>query len=252
MKPVNKQFDGLALCTRYAFMPNKLQYCGGTKDNQLFEYGIRGGSDPFLQSILAEFETMYPYLKLIAENNKIQNIFDYRVVEAYWLGNELLQNSNMNKFYWHLIDNLKLKKKVKLNEFCQIIDKLPRGMLSHHNFHVANIWIKTGHQAITQALTTMDKCRISWGKVTAVKNFQLQVLSPVLAYQNNRLVLTEPHRIVVNYKFNDKGFVVPQINDWISIHWDWACDIITEKQKNALAFYTQKSLNLANSSVNKN
>jgi hypothetical protein len=242
----NKKFKGLELCTRYAFMPNKLSYCGGDKNSELFEYGVRGKSDPFLASILGEFETLYPYLRLIADNNKIRDLFDYRVVEAYWIGNPLLNNSNVSKFYWHLIDNLKIKKKVKPETFESIAGKLPKGMLPHHNFHVLNVWIRTGHLAITHTLNTMNKCRIGWGKVTKVNSSSLEVMSPALIYVDDILKLSEPQRITVNHKFSDRGFVEPKVNDLVSLHWDFVCDIITKEQMINLHKYTLEAIVLAN------
>jgi len=108
------KFYGALLAARYAFMPNKLRYCGGDSNTELFEYASRQESDFGLQAMLKEFETMFPYLQLIAEANRISDPFNYKVVEAYWIGNELLENVSMQNFYRYLVDEQKLKKKFKL------------------------------------------------------------------------------------------------------------------------------------------
>lgn len=246
MKNLLNNYNGVLTCTRYAFMPNKLKYCGGDRNNQLFEYGVSQVADPFLTELLREFETLYPYLKLIAENNRIKDAFDPQIIEAYWLGNELLEKNSMNKFYWHLADHLKLKKKLPINKFIQLIDNIDKNAMPYHNYHVLNIWIRTGHLAIKHTLETMNKCRISWGKVIKKRTNSLIVLSPQLIYLDNKLTLSKPQEIEVQYNFQNKSFFTPELNQYISIHWDWACDVLSEKQVQNLIKYTNQSIFLAN------
>src|SRR6266849_9976169 len=83
--------DGPQIFARYAFMPNRLTYCGGDDHRALFDYCVAGVTDAGLRDLLRKFTGAMPYLRLIAECNAILDPFDARVVEAYWLGNELLQ-----------------------------------------------------------------------------------------------------------------------------------------------------------------
>ena len=95
--------DGLARCSRYSFGPNRLHYCGPDKTREIYDYIKEGAGDAGLGLILKEFKTLYPYLRLIAEANNIRNHFDDRVVEAYWIGNELLENvekRNSTAIFW--------------------------------------------------------------------------------------------------------------------------------------------------------
>src|SRR3989339_2253793 len=135
----DKQLDGSLLAARYAFMPNKLRYCGGDSNSELFAYTANNQSDAGLQAMLKEFETMFPYLRLIAEANKILDPFNYKVVESYWIGNELLENVSMNNFYRYLVDEQKLKKKFKPAILEKVFGKIPVGAKPHHGFHVLNI-----------------------------------------------------------------------------------------------------------------
>src|SRR5207249_2775873 len=74
---------------RYGFMPNKLRYCGGDDNRTLLEYGLAQEVDHDLERILRKFTGALPYLTLIARANGIADPFDDRVVEAYWLRNDL-------------------------------------------------------------------------------------------------------------------------------------------------------------------
>lgn len=247
LKKPQKQFDGLLMCARYAFMPNKLQYCGGTKNQDLFEYSTNKKSEPALGHLLEEFQTLYPYLKLIADSNSIKDVFDYRVVEAYWLGNKLLDNVNMNKLYRHFIDGLNLKKKIKHSEFEKLVGKIPQGALPHHSFHVFNVYFRTGHIAVKHSLETMNSCCINWGKITKVNDTTLKILTPVLISKNEKLLFSEPKTKTVSYKFLDRTFIAsPKIGEFITVHWDWACEVITPQQKDNLEKYTNICLKLAN------
>ena len=78
---------------RYAFMPNRLRYCGGDDNRTIFQYALEGVTDGGLTPLLRKFGGALPYLQLIARANGIADPFDERVVEAYWIGNDLLEAS---------------------------------------------------------------------------------------------------------------------------------------------------------------
>jgi hypothetical protein len=52
--------EGTLRFIRYAFMPNRLRYCGGDDNHTLFEYGTDGVSDAGLQPLLANSRTLCP------------------------------------------------------------------------------------------------------------------------------------------------------------------------------------------------
>ena len=58
-----------------------------------------------MKSLIEKFNTLRPYLELIAKSNGIKDIFDDRVVQAYWIGNELLDKFTISDLE-ELIDNL--------------------------------------------------------------------------------------------------------------------------------------------------
>jgi len=72
--------DGPQLFARYAFMPNRLTYCGGDDNRALFDYCLAGVTDPGLRGLLRKFTGAMPYLQLIAECNAILDPFDAQVV----------------------------------------------------------------------------------------------------------------------------------------------------------------------------
>src|ERR1700720_3436122 len=98
--PVQTPLAGMLQFIRAGFMPNRLSYCGPVGDNRtLFDYGIAGQADGGLTPLLKRFTGALPYLQLIARANAIPDPFDVRVVEAYWLGNELLEHVEVRQLY---------------------------------------------------------------------------------------------------------------------------------------------------------
>ncbi len=255
---VNNNFQsGLLLCSRYAFMPNKLQYCGGDQNATLFELTATNDANAYLNNVLGEFETLYPYLKLIAKENNIRDPFDYRVVEAYWIGNNLLENVKIRGLYNHFVDGLHLKKKMTNKQFELMMGEIPGQALPHHSFHVFNVWLRSGLTILPNILDTMDQCRISWGKIIRVGDLELEVESPRLSMadvnsgtefysvQDSRLIFSPPQVIKVQYKMLGESFIEnPQIGDWVSIHWGWVCDKLTKEQVKNLEKYTLHNLHL--------
>jgi len=248
------KFDGSLLAARYAFMPNKLRYCGGDSNSELFEYVSHQETDPGLQAMLEEFETMFPYLRLIAEANKIADPFNYKVVEAYWIGNELLENVSMQNFYRYLVDEQKLKKKFKPALIEKVFGKIPVGAKPHHSFHVLNIPKRTGYYPVEHTVETMDKCRVSPAKisdkrqVTSDKFYgKMLVEYQPLVVEDNKLKLGESVEKEVFCEVNDKAFVKePKVGDYVSLHWSWVCDFLSEEQVENLNKWTKYNLALAN------
>lgn len=103
---------GLLLCAKYSVAPNYFGYCGPDENKSLVDHLKENVGDKEVQSILSEFETLYLNLTLIAKENKIADVFDKRVVEAYWVGNELLQSVSSRHYAYLLNEKFNLEKKL--------------------------------------------------------------------------------------------------------------------------------------------
>ncbi|HTY39505.1 MAG TPA: DUF6390 family protein [Candidatus Paceibacterota bacterium] len=241
--------DGLLRCTHYAFGPNRLHYCGPDANREIGAYIVENERDPGLTKLLSQFETMYPYLRHIAEANNIKDPFDDRVVEAYWLGNELLEHIEKKKFYHHLLNGLQLKKRLG-KTFALVEQKLEQNAVPHHSFHVLDVWKRTGHAEQAHTLESMDECRVSWGTVTTVAGPAITVSAKPLLYKNGKLYLGEPVPKKINRKLEaiyDIEQLVP--GDLVSIHWSVPCEKITPTQAAQLEKYTLRHIALANQTL---
>lgn len=238
---------GILKCARYAFMPNKLSLCGPDKNKDLFCYCVEQKADKGLKLILRDFQVLYPYLELIARSNKIRDVFDEKVVEAYWLGNELLENVVRAKLYRHLIDEQQLKKKLNKKLLEGVIKKIPLGAKPHHSFHVLNVVKRTGNWDIFHTLKTMDLCKISWGRIKEIEKPYFKVEYQPLVFENNQMKLGEPIVQNVLFEINQEGFLKEaEVGKWVSFHWGFACEVISGWQAAYLRKYTQESIGLFN------
>ncbi len=242
--------SGLLECASYAFAPNSLHYCGPDSQADLLGYLQNKQSDQGLVEIINHFETLYPYLELIAHENNLVDPFDRRVVEAYWLGNRLLENIKPQPFVDHLSEGLKLKKKLPRNRLNSMLTQVVEG-LPNHTHHVLSIYRRTGHLPIAHTLETMDQCRVSWGRVTKILNLtnstnlsnssKYLIEIRLLEHLGDRLLLGKPRPRQVS-----SVFATPKVDDWVSVHWGMICDVISQRQMLNLEKYTQAALQHVN------
>ena len=243
--------EGPLLFLRYAFMPNRLGYCGGDDFQALFGYGVDGQVDRGLIELERQFEGAYPYLQLIAGANRIADPLDARVVEAYWIGNSLLDRVDMGALYASLEE--RFRKRTKSNEWPWLAAKVPAGARPHHSFHVFEVYPRIGLMrsgAVEHLRETMEQCCIRWAKVLAVMGWQLLVEAPPLVLRDGTLLFGEPREETVISRVDGRGFVDSVAEgEWVSIHWGWACDVLTPRQCANLQHYTRGHLALCNQTL---
>jgi hypothetical protein len=94
--------DGLELAARFSASPNSLCYCGKKTFFKAFMQYLKNKQTKNLENEMKKFKAHYEYLKLISSENNLP-LFDKKVVEAFWIGNELLENvrkESIAKMIW--------------------------------------------------------------------------------------------------------------------------------------------------------
>ncbi len=237
--------DGALLAARFSFMPNRLGYCGPEENRAMLDYLMEHHSDRGLEQILARFAGAFPYYSFIAAANGIPDPLDARVIEAYWIGNTLLERVEMADFHRHLDE--RFGRRFPPQVLRSVLGQLPAGARPHHNFHVLSMPIRTGHLEMAHTLVTMDECRISWGRVAADHGDSLLVERRPLVVQGDELALGTGEPRAVFRRFEGKMFlrdVAP--GDVVAVHWGCACYRLSARQLRHLIHYTQHHLRLAN------
>lgn len=263
--------SGLLLCAKYAVAPNFFGYCGPDDNKNIVGHLKDNQSDKELAHLISDFETLYPYLQLIARENQIDSPFDERVVEAYWLGNRLLEKVSGGDYLNFLEEKLQLGKRLDTEKFIKIKSKISSArFLPNHAFHVFNIFKRTGKDTSVQTIKTMDECRIGWGKIVqssplrpVQRNFEGQAKLKVqsdssklknifveakeLVKKDNFLKLSNPLLRKINIDYQGKQFITDfKVGDWVSFHWGMICDKLTATQVKNLEYYTKRAIDIYN------
>jgi hypothetical protein len=245
-----KIMDGILRCSRYAFGPNRLHYCGPDANAELLAYIREGSSDPGLQKIMSAFNTLYPYLQLIANANNIRDPFDERVVEAYWVGNELLEKVGRQALYRNLIEEHELKRKIDLGSFSKLENKIRQHAVPHHSFHVFNIWRRTGNMSIAHTLESVDSCRIGWGKVLEVSGPTITIESEPMVEQSGRFALGTVQKKKLTRKLESTEEIEQlKPGDILTYHWGVPCEVISENKAVVLKKYTLQNIAFMNQGI---
>src|SRR4051812_44866239 len=243
--------SGPVLFARYAYSPNRLGLCGPDDAESLFGEASTNGDDRELRRLAHGFEGAYPYLQLIARANGIPDPLDARVVEAYWLGSPLLHRVTVGAFAESL--RARFRPRLTATTWHWLEASTPAGGRPVHAFHVLDVFPKVGLMRGEQAdrvVETMDSCRVRWGRVVDRIADQLVVNVVPLRLVDGRLALAPPQVRRVSAWRGGAGFVGDvQRGDVVSVHWDWACEVLTADALRRLSAWTRAQLEVANQSL---
>lgn len=241
---------GPLLFGRYAFPPNERGLCGPDDHAALRGYATAGITGPGLVRLARGFSGAWPYLELIAAASGIADPLDGRVVEAYWVGNHLLDNVRMPEFGGFLDERFRGRAGRGWDSIARAI---PAGAVPHHSFHVFLVYPWTGllrEGRADPSLMILDNCRISWGQVigTGPGAGTVLVMRRPLRWDGRRIGYgpAVPREVAT-------GFIDGlRPGDWVSLHWDRVCDRLSQAQLLALHRFTARHLYLANAAAGLN
>jgi len=239
--------DGVLRCSRYAFGPNRLHFCGPDANREIWDYVNDGYTDFGLQKLLRGFEALYPYLQHIARENHIEDPFDPRVVESYWLGNTLLAGVEKAALHRHLTDTFRIKDRFSLATYRLLEDRIGHGLLPNHNYHVMNVPHKMGFAGGTPDIAFMDSCRVSWGTVLSVSGPTIIVEYEPLLRTGDLLTLGAPiQKKLVRRLEADYDFDMLAPGHLVTLHWDIPCEVVSPAETEKLRRYTLEAIRIAN------
>jgi hypothetical protein len=231
------------LFARYAFPPNELGYCGPDDPEVLLRHATSAGVPAAEIDRRARlFEGAWVYLEEIAAAAGIADPLDARVVEAYWVGNDLLD----------AVDPAALLATLRVRFAAQLVGPAagrwasigPREVVAHHGFHVFAVypWAGLLRARADTALSILDNCRIRWGTVVSVDGDRVRVCTRPLTWDGRRLGLG-PERIEpVRWSIGAAAGRAPAPGELVSCHWDWVCDRLTAGQAARLEARTAHQL----------
>jgi Family of unknown function (DUF6390) len=240
---------GPLLFARYAYPPNALGLCGADTRRTLIEYGDAGESDAGLAELASTFEGAWPYLELIAAANGIDDPLDLRVVDAYWVGNELLDRVRPRDLARH-VESRFHGRLGRAEE--HVVGAVAAGAVPHHCFHVFAVYpwlglMRTG--IVDEPLRILDRCRITPAVVVRVEGDMLDVLARPLLWDGTRLCLGEAKARSARWREGGLAFVArPEPGELVSLHWDFVCDVLPPAAASRLHRATDRALDAVNRS----
>ncbi len=237
--------QGVQLAARFSIATNRLKYCGpADAEPSLYRTIVEGKEIGASRRALLRFEALEPYLGAIAAKHG-RDLLDHDVVEAYWIGNELLDDFTRDDFR-ALLDALSRR---GLPRFMadRLAGQLPLHPLPHHVFHVAfvGVGMVTGHVETT--LPNMESCRPAWAEVVSRTKDSLVVERPAFIAEKGRLALGPLVRETVSYDAR----ILPRVKsgDDVVLHWSWPAMVLDARQLANLKSYTVRSLEAANEAL---
>lgn len=234
--------DGVALGARFSLATSRREYCGPAGASPALYAAILEGGDPAPAArALSSFEALWPYLEVIAEKHGRAPL-DLDVVEAYWIGNELLDAFEREDFL-PLLDRL-VRRGLPRRIADRLAGSLPPGAIPHHTFHVIFVGVGnvTGH--VPTNLESMEQCRPSWATVREVRETELTVRIPRLVHAHGQLTTGPEEESTVDYDPR----VLPDVRPGaaVALHWGWPAIVLSEEQRRNLEHYSRLSLAAAN------
>jgi hypothetical protein len=234
---------GPLLFARYAYPPNALGYCGADETRLLLEYGAAGASDGGLAELARTFEGAWPYLTLIAAANEIGDPLDPRVVEAYWVGNGLLDRVRSEDLARHVEERFRGRMG---RSWERVLDTVAGGAVPHHTFHVFAVYpwlglMRTG--IVDQPLHVLDQCRTTPALVESANGEHARVLARALVWDGKALSLGAWGPREVRWRADGYALVGDlEPGDWVSLHWDFVCDRLAPAAAGRLERVTRRVL----------
>jgi hypothetical protein len=207
------------------------------------------GSD--LADLARQFAGAWPYLELIAAASGRLDPLDADVVEAYWLGNGLLNRVDARVFAAHLAERFETRAG---RGFVDIATLALLGAVPHHNFHVLAVYpwvglLKAG-TAAEEPIRVLNACRIRWGRVLAVDGTIAEVSVPPLVWDGRSLHLGPAHVEPAIYATPQGALTATvRVGDVVALHWDWICDVLSDRQLRALRTCTARILRMTNEAL---
>lgn len=234
--------NGVQLGARFSIATNRLQYCGPAEAAPLLYQAITSdsGHDAAAQA-LSGFEALMPYLELIAARHH-RSPFDREVVEAYWIGNTLLDAFDRADFL-RLLEAL-IQRGLPRSIARRLADHLPSRPLPHHLFHVAFVGVGTVTGHVPTNLANMESCRPAWAEVVEAKDAVLRVRGPTLALEGETIGWGPA--VDRELRFDPMVLPDPRPGDPIAVHWGWPALRLSPEQRTDLERYSRRSLDQAN------
>lgn len=216
--------EGALQFARYAYPPNELGYCGPDGARAM----LVPGAVAEIERRARQFEGAWVYLEFLAEVLGTDDPLSTEVVQAYWIGTDLLDSVDPAA----LVDRLKVAFDGQVGGTWRESAARAR---AHHSYQVFEVypWAAMLLAGLPPgpAVSVLDRCRIRSGVVRDVDDERVTVLSRVLGWESGRLTPRPLQLERARWSIDGQSLIArPVAGDVVALHWDWVCDVLTDDQ----------------------
>ncbi len=195
--------EGAVRFAQYAYPPNALGYCGPPGAAAML---APGATDEIARRARL-FEGAWSYLEVLAEAAGLPDPLDVAVVDAYWVGGDLLDRVPPGALVARLEDRFR-------GQVGGTWREASTRASAHHSFQVFEVYPWAGllrdGRAPGPAVRVLDRCRVRVGEVVAVDGSSL--------------------------------IDVPEVGATVSLHWDWVCEVLSPERARLVVEAEQRRL----------
>ena len=235
--------SGASQFARFALPPNAYGYCGPADLKLVAELVAAGeAAAQEMRAVAQQFEGAWPYLQFISDSAGADPL-SADVVEAYWIGNNLLRD--VDTLAWG--NSVEDRFRPRAGDRWRVLSDGIVGGVPNHAFHVFCVYpwvglLRAGYA--DNALEVIDQCRIRWGTVVEVIGPDVLVRSKPLAW-DGRIISHGAQRVEHVRMPVDDGSE-PESGDLVALHWDYVCQVLSPRQHQHLVRYHDRHLAIAN------
>jgi hypothetical protein len=238
------QSKALKLASLFSYSPNHKGYCGRDSAGDVFTRCILKGECEKVPRELKHFIVLYPYLKTIATLTGL-SLFDHKVVEAYWIGNELLEKIPVSG-YDTLLKEFK-KQGVPSWLINTLRKKKPVRFIPNHLFQVLHVGVGQASGSVPFDIQSINSCMIRWGKVLMVKADGTVTASlKQLTQSGAGYKLT---KVKTTLSAGSSPFFKPKVGEIIAVHWGHIVKRLARKEETNLTYWTKQMLLISDQDI---
>lgn len=226
----------LQFVSRFSLPPNALGFCGKESAPTKLKSCIISGHCEGVEEELVKFPVLHPYLKTISKISGLPK-FSHEVVEAYWIGNDLLRKCKA-AHYAILIKNFEAQ---GIPDFLieDLKNKPPKAFIPTHLFQILHVGVGRITGSVPFNIDSVNQCMVRWGKVTKISGNQLTTNLNSLTQNNSKFELIKSKEI---FEFRKDFLPKLKIGDAVAVHWKQVIKKLTAKEVRNLKYWSYEIL----------
>ncbi|MFH1785910.1 MAG: DUF6390 family protein [Candidatus Micrarchaeota archaeon] len=216
----------------YGFPPNSYGYCGSSSFTKNLKEALVSKKTKKIEIELKKFQAQYKYLDFIGRENNLAP-FDPKVVDAFWIGNSLLEEIPHKSLQKFIENDLFPRNSIRGKKLAKY---LPENLVPHHSFNVLYVNFVTNR--VERSINNFDLCCVTAGKIKS--------LNPTHAIVD-RFSIDFNGEFIFGKKIEKVDIIRNQVklvknlkkNDIVALHWGMVVGKLNAKQLTKLKKYTK-------------